>query len=640
MANSLPPTPNFWVSLSICIFAFLISLIVAVKKLDIVKPLRIFGLGLFLSDVILLIPLFLDEIAQKNYGIDNLGKTAAFFSAIMNAAQMVTLDADFPALFTDVSGSFLGGTVFLGILCFLTPVVCGGIALTFFDGIAGKFVYRLFRTYVPVYFFSELSENSLYLAKSVQDQRNGRCLCVFCGISESISSELKESAKISRFLLFRKNEANYLNSPDYEQIYFELSENQDENLSHTRDLIDSYIKRFGEVDYSAIKIFLFSEQEEAPLLLREMDKKGMPVVIVNRHRLVVNNLLFTYPLYNVLSDNAKTMSVLIVGAGKVGRELLRTCLWCGQLGSEYQLKITVIDKNASVIKRSMQLECPEFFTGEYNISFLEVDATTADFQICLDENCAAANYICVCLDNDEMNIRTALYMRSYYQRKDVLNAETPFISAFVKNSIKNMHVSDIGCHIKAFGGNNLIYSYALIDSELEKLALNVQQIYEKTGTDKNKILQDYYKDEYGIKSNRANAIHIRYKLFSLGYDMHIASDEELRKKNNDFSLLEDDVQRLARIEHDRWNAYTRGEGWCRASLEQIEKTKNSASKIPNAKLHACLCSWDELDEVSKYLHTDYKKYDEDFVRNIPQILGLESSKQNISGVRYVLVKRK
>ena len=86
-------------------------------------------------------------------------------------------------------------------------------------------------------------------------------------------------------------------------------------------------------------------------------------------------MLFNHPLFNEISKEDKISSILIVGAGKTGCELLKTCLWCGQLGNDYRLEITVIDKNADSVEKTFQLECPEFFNGEYKISFIQSDVT-------------------------------------------------------------------------------------------------------------------------------------------------------------------------------------------------------------------------------------------------------------------------
>ena len=622
-----------WVSLCIFLISLILACTVAVKKLDIVKPLLILGMGLAVADSFLLLSYC--QIESQNCGFND--KVATIFASIMTMTQMVTLNANYKDIFIHASKSNLF-LLLVSIFSILMPVIWGSVLLTLFESFANWFMYQLFRRFVPVYFFSELHERSLELAKSILLRNNKKCLCIFCKVSEDIPSGLKEEAKSLRCLLFKKSETKFIKNPKNAQTFFELSENQDDNLANSLCLIKSYAEKYEDADFSSVRIFLYSEQEEAPVVLNSIDKKGLPASIINRDRFIANDLLFNHPLFNEISEDKKS-SVLIVGAGKSGLELLKTSLWCGQLGSDYSLEITVIDKHADSVKKSLQLECPEFFNDEYKISFIQADVTYPEFIEKLDSNMFAPNYICVCLGNDELNIRTAQNLRSYFKRKNIESDEQPFIAAMVRNDSKNGILSENAPNFITFGGNSLVYSYSVIDSNLERLALNVHQVYMNGEKEKRKILKDYYKNEYNIKSDRANALHIRYKLFLLGYDIHPLSENERFKQPSEFSLLEKDIKKLAQVEHERWNAYTRSEGWCRAELSQIAATKNNSSKIPDAKLHACLCSWDELDEVSEYFGIDYKKYDEDFVREIPKILGLSEKDSNITGTRYVLSKR-
>jgi hypothetical protein len=71
---------------------------------------------------------------------------------------------------------------------------------------------------------------------------------------------------------------------------------------------------------------------------------------------------------------------------------------------------------------------------------------------------------------------------------------------------------------------------------------------------------------------------------------------------------EKDVERMAELEHGRWNVERLRDGW------RYSKTRDDS-----AKLHDCLVSWEALSD-------DIKRYDRDAVRAFPEILakaGLE-----------------
>ena len=651
----------------IVFFAFLaIAVIMAAKRLDVVRPLRLFGIGIVIADWLMMVSLLeeLDTLEALHEKL-TFGLPAFISSAVMLAGQMVTLNIDYVTYMAASKGLLL----FFTVLCVLTPVVWGGVVLTLFERFSSWLSYQLFRQFVPVYFFSELHEKSLALARDIRKERKQRCLCIFCGNSERISSELKEEAKSSSFLLFRKPETAYVKSPQHAQIFFEISANQDENLSHCTQLIASFTAKYGEADYSRTGIFLFSEQEEAPLLLSSTDKKGLPVVVVDRDRFFANDLLFSHPLYEALATGEKVFSLLIVGAGRLGVTILKTALTCGQLDSDYTIKITVIDADALRCEKMLRLECPELFNGEYRLSFHNADVCTDDFSRCLDNHGTDVNYVCVCGESDEHNIHTALYLRSYYLRRDVTADKRPFIAVAVRNGTKNAVIPEFTAvprermiqkkwgisspdaknyNLFPFYGDNTLYSARVLDTPLEKISLNVHFAYEDAFTggkaDEHSVRKTYYRNETDTRSNRANALHIRYKLFLLGYDMKAYAEASEQEKEESGSLLQE-LQRtinekilpLSQAEHKRWNAFMRGEGWCSASFEQARQAHTH--KIQQAKLHGCLCSWDELDPFIKAFDAKFKEYDACLVRDIPILLGLQPGKDNISGVHYVLVRR-
>lgn len=632
----------FIISSIIFLFAIVCAVLRFIKNHNIVHTLRIIGIGLFLADFIVLLslePIARREIEQTDIGeiTKELSDSEKVSMSILETFQIMTLDISYPELIKASRSLGFFQALFFTILCILTPIICGGIVLTFFEKFANLFRY-LFRFFQPVYFFSELNENSLELAKDIYKENKKQGLFVFCGVNPDSDSELKEELKTYGFIYFRKAESEMILKPNNFRNYFELSEDQDANLVHTKALIYAYQNKYKNADYSKVKIYLFSEQKETSFVLSSIDRKGLPVIIVNRNSFIANDLLFNLPLYKALKEKQNTISYLQIGCGEIGTELIKQVLYLGQLGKTYKLKLTLIDKNAKELESCLKLEMPEIFSSNYNIKFIEADITNESLKIALDSYCKDSNYVSIALGEDELNIHTALYLRSYYIRKNMKTGEYPLMAVRIKNSVKNEVVSQIYKEFTIFGGENLIYSTKLVNSELEKLAKNIHQIYleSKKILDEKDILRDYYsKDEVYIKSNRANALHIRYKLFMLGYE--ISKCEKHENSDIDFVLSYEEANKLAQIEHERWNAFMRTEGWCRLPLEYFNDKEKKSNKIPDAKLHACICSWEELKDVDSVFNENYELYDENFVRYIPRILGLGNN-SNISKVKYKLIK--
>ena len=152
------------------------------------------------------------------------------------------------------------------------------------------------------------------------------------------------------------------------------------------------------------------------------------------------------------------------------------------------------------------------------------------------------------------------------------------------------------------------------------------------------------------RSSRAGGLHLLYKLSMLGYELKEASSAtveelatskellaELKAKLDDESVMDS----LMQMEHARWNAYMRSEGYRGVSIQQAQvyKETTGSHRHLRAKLHACLCSWDELDAVCRMFDPKLKVYDGVFIRNAPAVLGIvDDTSINISRVHNILVR--
>ncbi len=179
----------------------------------------------------------------------------------------------------------------------------------------------------------------------------------------------------------------------------------------------------------------------------------------------------------------------------------------------------------------------------------------------------------------------------------------------------------------------------------------------------------YEVSNYDYWADLAKALHIKYKVFSLGWiqnSVFVSLEEDeydrmQKEKREKFSLylklaavsftdqkdllsgpervayreLQEKKEYLAWLEHRRWNAFTRTMGYRHVDIQKL-LTGVSAQKDMRLKLHACLVEteypnnpqrnncymWmkkpysqydeallDTLDQVSKARNFDYKEYD-------------------------------
>ena len=87
-------------------------------------------------------------------------------------------------------------------------------------------------------------------------------------------------------------------------------------------------------------------------------------------------------------------------------------------------------------------------------------------------------------------------------------------------------------------------------------------------------------------------------------------------------LTLENIDKLARAEHRRWNIFHLTRGWHRR-LDLLAKS----TKTPKLKLHACIVEWEELDQISSAYNYNYKDDDIEAIFRIHHLH--ENHKSNI-----------
>ena len=103
--------------------------------------------------------------------------------------------------------------------------------------------------------------------------------------------------------------------------------------------------------------------------------------------------------------------------------------------------------------------------------------------------------------------------------------------------------------------------------------------------------------EHLRESNRAQAAGIFQKLRALGCTVHPVRDREV-----ELMVFSDaEIERMAEMEHDRWVAERRADGW------------TPGERDPLAKTSPYFVNWDDLPE-------EVREWDREAVRRIPELL--------------------
>lgn len=599
---------------------------------------------------------FLALLVLNSVVIESESLTQIFFTV-----QMGLLEIDYQELFQQIPREEYKFFILYSILVVLAPVVVGGTFVSFFDRFVSPLTFFLYRNIRNCYFFYELNEHTFQLAKDISSN-DKKALIIFSHI-RSENEDLLDEAKSLSFIFHSSATKKQWLSQKFKRYYFYLTDNQARNLSLSLKLLEKLqekIDKQGLIDTSLVKIFVHVNSEEDELLLNSVEKSGIEMVVVNTCTMTALFLMSNIPLYTVL-DGQTEARVLIVGAGATGCWLVRMMMHCGQLGSNYSVNIQVIDRLGNYICSRLKRDYPELFSQYKNIEFIEGDVDLADFHQVLEKKSVDRNYIVVALDDDRHSVEMSLYLRRFYNRRILLgnSLSSPLITTRIRSntvadnfrgaitSFQNKKSLWDEYNIIPFGSDNEIYSYQqMIDNPLDKLALNAHAVYylnkEFPPEQRERLIRESYcANETSRRSDKANVTHIFYKLFIWGYlvkPYDEASEKERSvssenvKELQEFLYNEEFREEFGILEHDRWMAFQRSEGWQYGPPKKNEEG-SVVYKFPKEKIHACICPWDDLTP-------EMKQYDIDFVRYIPDILGLtDNPKINLSKIKYVLLKK-
>ena len=631
---------------SAVLFVFILIVLICGKK-NIRSRIRLFAIGLVFCDVIGLYPL-----TQKL----NVSPAGLFLYAF----QFGTLNADFSLWLKSLEEEFWLVKIYLSLIIYLTPFILGGVLLTFFEDALSHLRFFFAKRNRKIYYFSSLNKNSIELAKDIKNNEK-KALIVFLNVVENELNNIDVNTK-REFIFLSESESNisYVNRKG--AVFFEISEDDNKNLADSMSLLGELHRKYKDTRLSLIKVYVFTEQKEAASVIVSEESKYINTILVNRSKYIAYSLLDEKPIYSGINQNNE-INVLIIGCGNIGKEILKTSLWCGQLGDDYKLKIKIIDKKACYIESVLKREWPEIFSsGEYDISFYENNINCSDFEETIVNHCMDSNYIVVSTNDDTLNYEISSYLRALYLRFSDDLFYKPVIATLMIDDIKKeniMHIKDLD--IVPFGSSKHVYSYKnLIESNIDKIGFNINSTYilkNNKNTSYEELEKSYFSNEINRQSSKANALHLKYKLFTLGYTYQslpkkkslsqLESSENYINEIISYKNDKDILTKLSKIEHKRWTAYERTEGLVGIPMDKLEKVYaiTNSHKYNLAGMHGCICSWNELIELEKFItqktgkEVNFRDLDSEFIINMLSILGLNEDKSNnFANVRNILVK--
>ena len=525
-----------------------------------------------------------------------LGGWRAFLLSVFNSMQVFAIGCEFGVVKESMvfcpDGLDILYQVWAATLFVLAPIFTFGFVLSLFKNLCAYLKY-LWAFNKETYVFSELNEKSLVLANDVKT-KNKKAAVVFTDVfedNEENTYELIENAKRLGAICFKKDilVIDFKKHSKKKSIYFfTIGFNEAENQNQSLKLIENYRDRENT------HIYVFSTKIESELLLTSIDKGMVKVRRINEVQSLVNRVLYErgcvlFDSAGEMSNGNKKISAIVVGMGSYGAEMVKALAWFGQMDG-YRLEINAFDRDPLSEERFIAI-APELMSPDYNGVDIEgeaqykitvhpgVDVTSITFANEISK-ITDATYVVVALGNDDVNINTAVNLRMYFERMKI----HPVIQAIVYNSQQKKALEGI----KNYRGQeydidfigDVASSYTedvIIDSELEENAL---KRHLKWGEE-----EEFWTYEYNYRSSIASAIHMKARI-KCGIPGADKKEEDLSE--NERTIIET-------LEHRRWNAYMRAEGYI------FSGSTDKSSRNDLAKMHHDLVEYSSLTEEVKRL---------------------------------------
>ena len=559
------------------------------KANRILTPFNVLFAGVIASVLIIMFPVY--------YAVcrgEQLQLLKALLFTVHGTIQIFTVDSDI-SLIPDYINSSVGRVAavysgYVSLLYVAAPLFTVGFLVSFFKN-ASAYIRFFLKRKKEVYVFSELNEKSLALASDIKHNHPDAAV-VFTDVfenNEEKSYELVTEAEKIGGICFKKDILAVrlkIHSASKPMYLFVIGEDESENIVQAVKLIRVH----GDIPDS--NLYIFTTNIESELLLSHKAEIPMKVRRINEVRSLITRTLYEdgEDLFkNALpaADGRKKIHAVIAGLGGYGTEMLKALTWYCQMDG-YTIEIDAFDRDELAEERFKAL-CPELMSPVYNGVSVPgeteytirihsgVDVETGVFSESISKM-KDVTYAFAALGSDENNVKSAVNLRMLFERSGI----KPVIQLVVNNSDEKSALSGITNYrgqrynIDCIGDLDSSFSEKVIlNSDLEDFALK-QHL--KWGSE-----EEFWQYEYNYRSSIASAIHIKARI-SCNIPGAAKSEDQLTEEER--SVIE-------RLEHRRWNAYMRSEGYVYSGSPE----KSSRNDL--AKMHHDLVDFSSLSEDEK-----------------------------------------
>ena len=496
----------------------------------------------------------------------------------------------------------------------------------------------------------------------------------------------------------------------YERIVFALlSESEADNVSDAVNLIrylNDYADGFSQrADWRRCELFVLSTDATAPYILDSAarnlaDGIYLKIQLIDPDAYAVDRLLLEQPtlipcipaesarelqpglprhLHAVPANSAR--NIAIIGSGRLAQLLAKQIIGCTAL-SDHPTNLSIIGEDAERLRQRMEEECHGLFSAAADVarirpsfhacdpSLLPIHRAEGDAARQLQDVLLRANYIAVCTESAELNLRIAIQLRSGGLAHRPSPSARPYITLRYRNAshawlATRLSVNPQVCSdswttdyaLNTFGSDRDLAYSRLSAFPLSTFAVRLHKSYygldrSSDGPSVDRALRDYYQSSYNRASSTAQALAIIYELFAMGVyfdvrqdyatfsafsELSAAAECYLTKGRGGGQFDEARVKRAGQIEHERWNGYMLANGWRTATAKDYRAYIGSGHgrhHLEIARLHPYIVPCDRLIPVWEDLNATLRNapwrekpslsrpdvHDENFIRIIPDLI--------------------
>ena len=559
--------------------------------------------------------------------------------------QAFSLDATYEAMVAPVTAFASSGLnaffhAYRVLLYCLAPVLGGAVIYDVLAGVSPT-LKLLFLRRRRLYVFSALNEKSVLLAEDlhrafVEEHTPRHPVIVFTACGED-DGEWKQRAEAIRAICLHEDLFHIRSLRRSRRCSFLLmdmdarGEPDDlRNVSALQRLLDSSPAVWDEKRGCAI--YVFSNNSEAAENIRSVKARYDAAAGEERARLSVRVVrdyaqsccghLHRHPLFEGLKEG-EALELVLLGWTPFAREMFKTLFWLGQM-TEHPLRIAVVSAPGDGAERALLRACPELLesctadspclrvraggdcAAPYaSLCFVEADLDGTPMPALLSAErsyqygetgrrfrLAQARRFFVLLGGDEENIAAAGALRRALTHAQLVGDSRA--DAKIDVLVENDALRKLAAHrfFPEPDGDALCAPEVLLFGGLARrfcrdvLALDGLRLAEGERAERH-ALRDVAatKDDiYNDFSRLARAFHLSTKMFCLGAKGGSEYEKKLDFQRRLQPYEQPSVERLRWLEHRRWCAFLRAEGF--SAPLGLERQLERAAMIPEADLDA------------------------------------------------------